>query len=59
MRYIFFTLNQERGEPVESFVIDLMLKAKTCEFQTLRDSLNKDCIVLVNGLENAYFARMT
>ena len=29
-RYIFFTRNQERGEPVESFVTDIMLKAKTC-----------------------------
>ena len=45
-RYIFFTRNQERSEPVESFVTDLMLKAKTCEFLTLRDSLIKDRIVL-------------
>ena len=45
-RYIFFTRNQESGEPVESFVTDLMLKAKTCEFLTLRDSLIKDRIVL-------------
>ena len=37
-RYLFFTRNQERGEPVDSFVTDLMLKAKTCEFLTLRDS---------------------
>ena len=35
-RYIFFTRNQERGEPVESFVTDIMLKAKTCEFLTLK-----------------------
>ena len=45
-RYISFIHNQERGEPVESFVKDLMLKAKTCEFLTLRDSLTKDRIVL-------------
>ena len=45
-RYIFFTRNQERGVPVESFVTDLMLKAKTCEFLTLRDSLIRDRIVL-------------
>ena len=45
-RYIFFTHNQERGESVESFVTDLLLTAKTCEFQILRDSLIKDRIVL-------------
>ena len=35
-----------RGELVESFVTDLMLKAKTCEFLTLKDSLMNDRIML-------------
>ena len=47
MRDTYFSpRNQERGEPVESVVTDLMQKAKTREFQTLRDSLIKDRIVL-------------
>ena len=45
-RYIFFTRNQERGESVESFVTDLMLKVQTCEFLALRDSLIQDRTVL-------------
>ena len=39
-------INQERAETVECFVTDLMLKAETCEFKTLRDNLIKDRIVL-------------
>ena len=37
--------NQESGEPVKSVVTELMLKAKTCEFQIFRHNLIRDHIV--------------
>ena len=43
--YFSFVIKRERRASF-SCVTDLMLKAKTCEFQTLRDSLIKDRIVL-------------
>jgi len=44
-RHVFFARNQHDGETFDSFVTDLKLKAKTCEFATLKDSLIKDKIV--------------
>ena len=44
-RHIFFSRNQADGETFEAFATDLKLKAKTCEFKDLNDSLIKDRIV--------------
>ena len=44
-RHIFFSRNQAQGESFKAFVTDLKLKAKTCEFENLNDSLIKDRIV--------------
>lgn len=44
-RHIFFTRNQSEGEQFDVFLTDLKLKAKTCEFENLKDSLIKDKIV--------------
>ena len=38
--------NQQQGETVEQFVIDLKLKAKTCAFGDMSDSMIRDRIVL-------------
>ena len=43
-RYLFFSCTQN-GRPIDAFVTDLRMKAKTCEFGTLNDSLIKDRIV--------------
>ena len=48
-RHAFFSPNQE-GERFNSFLTDLKLKAKTCEFGDLKDSLIKDEIV--SGMRN-------
>ena len=44
-RHVFFSRNQAAGETFDQYVTDLKLKAKTCEFQTVTDSLIKDRIV--------------
>ena len=44
-RHIFFTRDQQPGEQLDTFVTDLKLKSKSCEFGTLTDSLIKDRIV--------------
>ena len=45
-RYIFYMRNQQQGETVEQFVTDLKLKAKTCAFGDMSDSMIRDRIVL-------------
>ena len=44
-RHIFFSRNQSEGEQFDVFLTDLKLKAETCEFENLKDSLIKDKIV--------------
>lgn len=44
-RYRFFTRNQGTSENIDSFVTELRLLAKTCNFETLRDLLIRDRIV--------------
>ena len=44
-RHIFNTRNQQPDETVDHYVTDLKLKAKSCEFGSLTDSLIKDRIV--------------
>ena len=43
-RYLFFSCTQN-SRTIDAFVTDLSMKAKTCEFGTLYDSLIKDRIV--------------
>lgn len=50
-RYKFFTRNQGFGESIDSYVTELKLLTKTCNFGTLRDSLIRDRIVC--GINNA------
>ena len=45
-RYVFNSRKQLEGEAIEQFVTDLKLKAQTCQFDTLRDSMIRDRIVL-------------
>ena len=49
-RHIFFSRNQSEGEQFDVFLTDLKLKAKTCEFENLKESLIKDKIV--SGIRN-------
>ena len=42
----FLTVKQLAGESVEQFVTDLKLKAQTCQFDVLRDSMIRDRIIL-------------
>lgn len=44
-RYCFFTRYQGASENIDSYVTELRLLAKTCNFGTLRDSLIRDRIV--------------
>ena len=41
-RYIFYIRNQQQGEIVEQFVTYLKLKAKTCAFGDMTDSMIRD-----------------
>lgn len=43
--YRFFTRNQGNNENIDSYVTELRLLTKTCNFGTLRDSLIRDRIV--------------
>ena len=45
-RCVFHSRKQLQGEPVEQFVADLKLKAQTCQFDNLRDSMIRDRLVL-------------
>ena len=44
-RHVFNTRNQQPGESIDQYVIDLRNKAKTCEFGALLESLIKDRLV--------------
>ena len=41
-RHLFFTRDQKPGESVDTYMTDLKLKAATCEFGTIKDSLIRD-----------------
>ena len=56
-RHVFNTRVQMAGETIDQFVTDLRMKAKTCAFESLRDSLIKDRIV-VGILEDGTRARL-
>ena len=45
-RYVFFSRKQKESEPFEQWLTELKMLANSCEFETLRDSLIKDAIVL-------------
>ena len=45
-RHVFNTRIQKEDEPVDQFITDLRLKAKSCEFGSLCDSLIKDRVVV-------------
>ena len=45
-RYVFHTRVQREEEQFDSFVTDLRLMSKTCEFENLRDSLIRDRVVV-------------
>ncbi len=45
-RYQFWRLQQQQGENVDAFVIALRLRAKSCEFGDLTDSMIRDKVVL-------------
>ena len=49
-RHVFFLRSQSEGEAFDSFLNDVKLKARTCEFDKLKDSLIKDRIV--GGIRN-------
>ncbi len=44
-RYVFRTRLQQQGETFDSFLMDLKLKARTCNFRLLQDSMIRDQIV--------------
>jgi len=44
-RYVFRTRMQHEGEAFDYFLTDLKIKAKTCNFKELRDSMIRDQIV--------------
>lgn len=50
-RYIFHQRNQADGETIESYVTQLKVLAKGCEFDTLEDQLVRDQLVF--GVKNA------
>ena len=45
-RYKFNMRNQERGETIDMYVAELRKLAKTCNYQTLEESLIRDRVVL-------------
>ena len=45
-RYVLHSRKQLQGEPIEQFVTDLKLKAQTCQFDSLKDSMIRDRLVL-------------
>lgn len=44
-RYKFFTHSQKQGVPFDQYLAELHTLSKTCEFGTLKDSLDRDRIV--------------
>lgn len=44
-RYVFRSRLQQQGETFDSFLMDLKLKARTCNFGELQDSMIRDQIV--------------
>lgn len=44
-RYKFFTHDRKQGVPFDQYLAELSPQRKTCEFDTLRDSLERDRIV--------------
>lgn len=44
-RYKFFTHDQRQGVPFDQYLAELHTLSKTCEFETLKDSLVRDRIV--------------
>jgi len=44
-RHVFNTCNQDTGETIDQYVIDLQTIARTCEFTEVKDSLIRDRIV--------------
>ena len=44
-RYLFFSRGQESGESIDKYATALRNMADNCEFQDLKDSLIRDCIV--------------
>ena len=44
-RHVFNTRNQQTGESIDQYVTDLKIKARSCEFGELHDSLIRDQIV--------------
>ncbi len=44
-RYVFHSRLQQQGETFDSFIMDLKLKARTCNFGQLQDSMIRDQIV--------------
>lgn len=49
-RYVFRSRIQQQREPFDNFLTDLKLKAQTCNFATLADSMIRDQIVF--GVED-------
>jgi hypothetical protein len=45
-RYQFWRLQQQHGEGIDAFVTSLRLRARSCEFAELTDSLIRDKVVL-------------
>ena len=43
---MFHSRKQFQGEPIEQFITDLELKAQTCQFENLKDSMIRDQLVL-------------
>jgi hypothetical protein len=48
-RYVFHTRQQQEEESIDSFVTDLRLKAQSCEFGELQESLIRDRLVVGIG----------
>ena len=46
LRHQFFTYRQQEGQPFDSFVTELKKRSSQCEFQTLKDSLIRDMIII-------------
>ncbi|XP_061887621.1 uncharacterized protein K02A2.6-like isoform X2 [Entelurus aequoreus] len=56
-RYKFFTHDQKQGVPFDQYMAELHTLSKTCEFDTLRDSLVRDRIVC-GTMDNALRERL-
>lgn len=54
-RHKFHSRNQKQGETIESFISDLRIKAKTCQFGELTDELICDKIVC--GITSDYLRK--